>query len=380
MITYFLLGLAVGAIVGAIGMMIANRTSKNSTEKIFEQLSAKVLNQSMQELVTVAEKQLANQVKLNSKELENKKGLIDMNLKNMNEGLNKVEQLMQEVGKQNTKVETRLGDAAKVITDLNTTTGNLRNALSNTKGRGQWGERMAEDVLRLAGMLEGVNYQKDKRQELNTNRPDFTFMLPQNLKLNMDVKFPFPNYERYVNATTEEEREKFKKQFLKDVRDRVKEIQTRDYINPEDRTVDYVLLFIPNEQIYAFLHEMDRELIDEAMQKRTILCSPLTLYAILAVIRQSIDNFTFESKSQEMLKYLGAFRQQWQKFKEVMGKVGERLDSAQSAYNEMVTTRTNQLDKPLEKLGELRSTEAPPLLEETLENATKKHAAVSAKQ
>ena len=46
------------------------------------------------------------------------------------------------------------------VQDLTETTQSLREALSSTKARGQWGERMAEDVLRLAGFVEGVNYRK----------------------------------------------------------------------------------------------------------------------------------------------------------------------------------------------------------------------------
>ncbi len=386
MTSSLLLGILIGFILGAAASAFFFRRSKEQSEKVFEQLSAKVLNQSMEQLVTVAEKQLAQQVKLNSKELDTKKQLIDANLKVMNEGLNKVESMMQEVGKQNTKVETRLTDAAKVITELNQTAGNLKNALSSNSSRGQWGERMAEDVLRLSGLLEGVNYTKQQKIDSAGTKPDFTFMLPQQLKLNMDVKFPFNNYQQFVDAKTDKEREEYKKEFLKDIRNRIKEVRTRDYINPEENTVDYMLLFIPNEQIYTFLQETDKTLIDEAMQAKTILCSPLTLYAILSVVRQSIDNFTFESKSREMLNYLSAFKTQWVKFKDSMKTVGDRLQSVQNAYTDMVTTRSNQLEKPLEKLDDMRATAdeltpaivAKATVERVLPVGTKKAAEVEA--
>lgn len=354
MLLYLALGLLIGLPLGFALATWFSKTSKKQNEETFEQLSAKALNKSVDRLMEIAEKQLSHQVKLNSQELKGKKELIDQNLEAMSKDLSKVEQLMQEVGKQNTKVETRLTDAAKVITDLNQTAGNLKNALSSNSSRGQWGERMAEDVLKLSGLLEGINYTKQAKIDSAGTKPDFTFLLPQKLKLNMDVKFPFNNYQLYVDAKTDTEREEYKKQFFKDIKNRIKEVQTRDYINPEENTVDYVLLFIPNEQIYSFLQEQDKGLIDDAMRAKTILCSPLTLYAILGVIRQSIDNFTFESKSREMLNYLSAFRTQWIKFKDSMKTVGDRLQSAQTAYTDMVTTRANQLEKPLEKLDDMR--------------------------
>ncbi len=89
-------------------------------------------------------------------------------------------------------------------------------------------------------------------------------------------------------------RETHKTQFLRDVRTRIKEVTTRDYINPEDNTLDYVLVFIPNEQVYAFINQNDPEIMDEALKSKVILCSPFTLFAILAVIRQSIDNFSMD--------------------------------------------------------------------------------------
>ena len=281
----------------------------------------------------------------------------------MKDDLNKVEKLMQTLEQDRAekygKIDTRLENAASVIKDLANTTEGLKNALSSNSGRGQWGERMAEDVLRLSGLIEGINYIKQTKLEAGS-KPDFTFMLPQNLRLNMDVKFPFNNYQLYTEAKTEREREECKKKFLKDVKQRIKEVQTRDYINPEDQTVDYVLMFVPNEQIFAFINEIDRTLVDEAMKGKTILCSPLSLYAILSVVRQSIDNFSSESKSREMLSLFGSFRQQWEKFKDQMETVRARFETVHKGYEELTGTRERQLDRHFAKIEELRVGQAEP--------------------
>ena len=84
---------------------------------------------------------------------------------------------------------------------------------------------MAEDVLRLAGFMEGINYHKQRTLEGGSNRPDFTFLLPRDLKLNMDVKFPFDNYLRYLEAGSEMEKENCKSAFFRDVRERVRELR-----------------------------------------------------------------------------------------------------------------------------------------------------------
>ena len=171
----------------------------------------------------------------------------------------------------------------------------------------------------------------------------------------MDVKFPLTNYVSYLNSESKTEREQLKNQFLRDVRNRIKEVKNRDYINPADNTVDYVIVFIPNEQVYSFINENDQGLIDEAMRNKVILSSPLTLYAVLAVIRQAVDNFNLEKTATEILNLLAEFNKQWLKYKESMAKMGRSLESAQSEFLNLSGTRSNQLEKPLQKIEELRT-------------------------
>ena len=170
----------------------------------------------------------------------------------------------------------------------------------------------------------------------------------------MDVKFPFDNYLRYLEADGENDREKYKGQFLRDVRGRIKEVTTRDYINPEEDTVDYVIVFIPNEQVYAFINESDSSLLDDALRNRVILCSPITLYAILAVIRQAVENFNLEKTTDQILSLLGSFSKQWTLFLKSLEKTGKRIDDAQREFAVLNSTRRNQLERPLKRIEDLR--------------------------
>jgi DNA recombination protein RmuC len=206
----------------------------------------------------------------------------------------------------------------------------------------------------MAGFIEGINYLKQKTAD--GSRPDFTFLLPNNLKINMDVKFPLTNYLSFLEAESETEKNNFKNQFLKDVRSRIKEVTNREYINPSQNTVDYVIVFIPNEQVYTFINEYDRKLLDDALKDKVILSSPITLYAVLAVIRQAVDNFNLERTASQILTLLSEFYNQWDKFKNGMEKMGRRLDDAQREFRDLVSTRTNQLEKPLQKIQQVRET------------------------
>jgi DNA recombination protein RmuC len=94
--------------------------------------------------------------------------------------------------------------------------------------------------------------------------------------------------------------------------------------------------------------------MDEALKQKVILCSPFTLYAVLAVIRQAVENFNLERTASEILKLLAEFSKQWTAYKEKFKMMGERIDSAKKEYDALVTTRSNMLDRPLKKIEDLR--------------------------
>ena len=163
-------------------------------------------------------------------------------------------------------------------------------------------------------------------------------MLPGGRDLHMDVKFPVDNYLRHLEADTDHDREVAAKAFLRDVRNRVKELSGRDYINADD-TLDEVLLFIPNESVWAFIHEQDPQLIDIAMGQKVVLCSPVSLFAVLAVIRQAVDQTRLARTSDEILQCLSAFRQQWTKYADAVDNVEKRFGMAQKSLDDLTGTR-----------------------------------------
>ena len=331
---------------------------QKSLKNSFSSLSMEALSKNTDEFLKLANETLAVQTKSGEKELEGKKKLIDQSLEAMKKEMENVQNLVGNLEKDREKkfgeLSTQLKSAAEQTDKLQETTNQLRTALSNPKTRGQWGERMAEDVLRLAGFMEGINYEKQKTLETTTTRPDYTFLLPQGLKLNMDVKFPLDNYVSYLEAENSSEKEKYKSQFLRDVKERIKEVTDRDYINPEEHTVDCVLVFIPNEQVYAFIQENDRSIADEAMKNKVILCSPITLYAILAIIRQAVDNFNQGKRINEIVSILGTVNKQYKMFCESMDKMGRRIDEAKKEFDHLTSTRRNQLEKPLQQIEDIR--------------------------
>jgi DNA recombination protein RmuC len=253
------------------------------------------------------------------------------------------------------EVDQSLRSHAEITQSLSQSAQALREAMASPTARGQWGERMAEDVLRIAGFVEHVNYEKQTQLHGATGRPDFTFPLPKGHELYMDVKFPMAAYLRFLDAGTDAERQAHRAAFLRDVRARVKELAKRDYARESAKaSVDYVLLFLPNEQLTGFIHEADPSLIDDAMRQRVVMCSPLTLFAFLGVIRQAYDNFVIEQTSDQILELIGTFGVQWQKYNEQVHKVKTKFDQLDRQFEELVGPRKRQLERPLRELEAVR--------------------------
>ncbi|HXB63756.1 MAG TPA: DNA recombination protein RmuC [Solirubrobacteraceae bacterium] len=340
------------------------RLDPGETERIVAALNSNIARvqgeiqkAGVEQLVAHNRSVLETQTARGEEQLKARQGVIDKGLAEVRKELGTLHELVREVdrrrGESIVKLETVTRESKQQTELLRSETGRLNEALSGSQTRGQWGERMAEDVLRVAGFIEGVQYRKQQQIAGGASRPDFTFFVQGQL-LHMDVKTPMVEYTRYLEGATDQERDAAAKAFRRDVRMRIREVTTRDYIDPEGGTLDYMLVFIPNEQVYGFIHENDPQLLDEALHSKVVLCSPLTLFAILAVIRQASENFKLAQQTNEILRALGGFNKQWGMFKEQMSKVDRALESSRRAYADLMSTRTRQLDRQVERVDELR--------------------------
>ncbi|NQV30760.1 MAG: DNA recombination protein RmuC, partial [Candidatus Marinimicrobia bacterium] len=176
----------------------------------------------------------------------------------------------------------------------------------------------------------------------------------------MDVKFPLAHYENYLQTNDIQMQELEKKLFLQDVRKHLNEISKRGYIDTAKGTVDYAMMFIPNESIYGFINQEDPDLIGEALSKKIMLCSPITLYAVLSLLNQATSNFMMEQRASEIMNEVVKFQQQWEKFSDVMTKTEKNLDVAVRQFQDLISTRSRALERPVNKIIELQKRDPLP--------------------
>jgi len=188
------------------------KQNQEDLKKNFSDLSNEVLLNSQESFLKLAESKFSSLLNSSEDQLDKKKELIDSSLKDMKDRL-------KSLSENTVALKSQMEESRKTVGDLSDTTSRLRQILSSNQARGQWGERMVEDILNFIGLTEGINFTQQTQSD--SSRPDFTFFLPDEKVINMDVKFPLNRYENYVNADSDSEKELEKKAFLKDVRNRI---------------------------------------------------------------------------------------------------------------------------------------------------------------
>lgn len=320
------------------------------------------LKRQLKEEREAGQKELLRQFELEqvkaANELEKRKVAVDGNINGLKEQLDKYQKLVRDFEQDRTQkygnLENELKSVNQTTTKLQEQTTKLNNILGNVKLRGQWGERVVEDIVAKCGLIENVNYLKQKKMEASASRPDYTFLLPSDHKVNMDVKFALDNYINMVNAQTQQEQEQYKKEFLRNVDDRIKEIRGRGYINPEENTLDFVLLFIPNEQVFGFIQENVPGLMDRALQEKVVICSPFTLYAMLSVIRQAYENFRYEKDLKKIIDLIEQFSKTYILFKDRFENIGDSIDKLQTQYSDVREKSFKNLDSKINKIEDYK--------------------------
>ena len=262
----------------------------------------------------------------------------------------------------------KTGEIKSSISGVDQQTRNLISVLNNNQSRGQWAEFQVEDLLSIMEYKDGIHYESQKIMK-SGNKPDFTFYLPDNKTINMDSKFPLNLYMQLSKLNLDLEDEtldeisrkqitdsiKIKnKEFIdKAIKTKIDETSSREgYISPEEDTVDFVLMYIPLENLYHFLLTSEigankTPVIQYAFAKKVILVSPQTLMAYLETIRHSMKLFSLQTDTKNILLAHEKVKNEISKFIESFDDVTKRLDQTVESFEKLKTTRKNKLENHL---------------------------------
>ena len=279
-------------------------------------------------------------------------------LKQLNESA-KVQQMVSN------NMGERLDNAAKVFGDVKKSLGSLdektqqiyevgkdiaslQEILRAPKMRGGLGE------LFLESLLEQIMPRKDfyeLQYGFKTGeRVDAVIKIGSRL-VPVDSKFPLESFKRFVEAQSDEDKKRAKKEFIKAVNTHIDDIAAK-YILPDEGTYDFALMYIPAENVYYETIIKDegfgeeKSIFSHAISKKVIPVSPNSFYAYLQVIILGMKGLKVEEKAQEVIKMLITLKGSLGKFTEDFEVMGTHIDNMKSSYERAVKS----LDKFEDKL------------------------------
>ncbi len=354
--------LVTGVLIGLVAAFVLFNFFK---KKQSEENVSSVFDEKIPLIAATLKQQLEAEKQDIKTDMKNKKEVIEGLVKRVFDALEKHNDKLNDAEKERVgsfrALKQELVNQSKITEQLSVTADGLKRVLSNNQLRGQFGEQVAEDLLKMAGFVKGVDYEANKSQKDSETRPDFSVFLPDGIRINVDAKFPFSNLVKSIETENKEAKKEHMKAFERDVREKIKQVSNRNYINPEDNTVDFVIMFIPNEMIFSYIYDKMHTVWNEAMKQKVVFAGPFSFTAILRMVRQSYDNFKYQKNVQKIITHIKMFEQEFEKYDGEFNKIGDRINSLTQQYDVVKTTRTNKLRRTVDKIRLEDST--TPLLE-----------------
>ena len=246
---------------------------------------------------------------------------------------------------------------------------NLTRAIAgtnNNKFQGDWGETILEQILENSGLIEGEQWEhqvtlRDEKgsaalnEETNRSmKPDVIVHFPGKRDIIIDSKVSLKAYMEYLAAEDETVRAVHLKEHVVSVRRHIDELAAKHYNKYNKNSLDYVMLFIPNEPSYFVAMEADNALWNYAYKKGIVLISPSNLISTLFVVNSLWTRERQQRDVQRIVDTANAIYDKFVNFVDNFGKIETALEKAQEAYGEAFKQLKTGKGNISKRLGELK--------------------------
>jgi DNA recombination protein RmuC len=222
----------------------------------------------------------------------------------------------------------------------------LSTALRSGAGvQGRWGEQMLQNVLELAGMRAGTDFEMQVHvsAEGATQRPDVTVKLPGGGLFVIDSKCSIKDYLEAQDTPDEMIREAAYARHAASVRAHMQSLAAKAYWDQFAASPDFVVMFIPGDAFLSAAQERLPDLHTQAMQKRVIMVTPSSLFALCKAV---VYGWRAQEQTLNAKEIAGLGRDLYKRLS-VMGghvaRLGNALESAVGRYNAFVGSLETQV-------------------------------------
>lgn len=314
--------------------------------KEFENLANKILDQKSEKFTNLNKEnieQILNPLKDKIKTFEEK---VDKNNQDFIAKNSQLGQQLKNLQEQNIKVSEEAN--------------NLTRALKgDKKAQGNWGELILERVLEQSGLEKGREYETQATQTTDDGKklvPDVIVWLPNDKKMVIDSKVSLSAYEKFTKTDDEAEKKAHLKQHVLAMKTHINQLSEKNYQQfGDDRSPDFVLMFIPIEPALYIAQNEDANFFYTAFKKNILMVSPTTLLSTLRTVDMVWKNEKQQQNANEIAKHAGSLYDKFVNLIEELKKVGKNINTSKTAYDDAMRKLTGQqnLIKDVEKLREL---------------------------
>jgi DNA recombination protein RmuC len=292
---------------------------------------------------------------------------------------NKVEETNKESIDRNAALRQQLSSLKEMNLQMSQDAQNLVKALKgDTKAQGDWGEIQLERILERSGLRKGEEYSIQESftaEDGSRKRPDVIINLPEEKKIIIDSKVSLVDYERFVSAEEDDQKNIHLKAFINSVKRHIKDLSDKEYQNLfQEESLDFVLMFIPIEPAFSIALQFGEELYSQAWDKRIMIVSPMNLFIALRTIA-NIWKQEYQNRNViEIAKQSGALYDKFVGFLDDLKSIGDRLDQAKGSYDnawKKIKEGTGNLvgrAEKIKKLGAKTTKSLPPKIVEHAED------------
>lgn len=234
-------------------------------------------------------------------------------------------------------LKRELEELKNMNTTLSKNADDLVNAIKgNSKVQGDWGEHQLKTILDMSGLNEGIDYQMqfNTKGEVGQNlRPDCVINLPNGKKLIVDSKVSITNYIDFVKEENEEKKKQYLNLHISSIKKHIAELSNKEY-QKYLSDIDFVFMFIPNEQAYIEALKCDNKIYDTAYKANVAITTPSSILPILRTVK-NLWNIENQNKNASLIaEKAGKLYDKLVGFVENMKKIDKNLINAKSAYDD----------------------------------------------
>jgi DNA recombination protein RmuC len=328
-ISCVLLGLAIGAFAGAFfGFRFGSKTQSTLVSE----------KNSINEALANEQKN-SIELKTNITNLMTQIGTLQSQVTTSNQAINTVKDRFE------TQLETMKVDQSNLLEK----TTKLSEALSNSQGRGKYGEAQLENLLQNAGLIEDVDYTRQKADEASGGKPDIKIIMPGGLNIFIDSKFPFAKYDEAIIEKDPATRANLMKAHAADLRKHIDELAKRKY-DVAPGSANFVVVFAPFESILAEALIADPKLLNDAFAKKVVVAPPSNILALLRTIKMGFEQSALAKNAEEIKVTAVKLADKLISMHDSITSVGMKLGSTLKAYNTLIGTVGTAISPELKKM------------------------------